>query len=249
MCGKHFFFSPQIANPQILGLLRYRNSANIFGVPVFNCKSAIDMINPKIAYPQISTKYCTILSKNSLRGSRLKNLLCTNLNFRNIYNICKEQKYVFADLQTTQKIRSANRKSATFFRRSANLTHHLSPQTCGFAICTFGNHVPSKPTIVVYHVPIHTMYPDTLSHNSPFRGNTFQYCPDTSFLLFIFPHCWTRLRILHSRKPITLRRHGHKRGEYQPVILAVSFSITFSWDAKAFGWYSEKMDRFVTTVE
>jgi hypothetical protein len=84
MYGKHFWFSPQIANPQILGLLRYRKSANIFGVPVFNCKSAIYMINPKIAYPQISTKYCTILSKNSLRGSLFLILLCTNFNFRNI---------------------------------------------------------------------------------------------------------------------------------------------------------------------
>jgi hypothetical protein len=71
------------------------------------------MINPKIVYPQISTKFCTILSKNSLRGL-FKNFIMYTFKFPQYIQYLQGKKYVFADLQITQKIRSANRKSATF---------------------------------------------------------------------------------------------------------------------------------------
>jgi hypothetical protein len=63
--------------------------------------------------------------------------------------------------QITKKIGSANHKSSKchIYGRSANLTNYLSLQIFGIAICeaylrtapvpTFGNHVPSKPTIVI----------------------------------------------------------------------------------------------------
>ncbi len=50
-----YFVSAQISNPQILGLILQSQSANFWGVPVR--KSQIRkfvMINPQIAYPQIS---------------------------------------------------------------------------------------------------------------------------------------------------------------------------------------------------
>ncbi len=65
-----FFYSPQIANPKILGLIPVSEVLKFLtcaGPQIANPQ--IFWINSKIAIPQISTKCYTTLSQNSLKSS------------------------------------------------------------------------------------------------------------------------------------------------------------------------------------
>ncbi len=88
------------------------------------------MINPQIANPQISTKYCTTLSQKSPKRFLCKRFISVQIWIRDLYAIRTKG----MNLRTFWSFKSANhnkhwdRKPQT----SANVTNYLSPQ---FAIC------------------------------------------------------------------------------------------------------------------
>ncbi len=118
--------------------MQIRNYLGI--IPLWQIRKFL-IINRQIGNPQISTKYCTALSQNSL------NKHFTNLNyFRALYTIYIREKIWYlricglAEVLNPQiwiKIGPAYCKSAKchICVRFANLTNYLSPKICGYAIC------------------------------------------------------------------------------------------------------------------
>ncbi len=127
-----YFYNPQIANPQIFGLIPQSQISTFLRQPSPQIANPqIFMIYLKIANLHIYKKCCTTLSQNSPK-SRFQTIvvLCTQFNQSIICYICEEKQYVFISRlaealspQITQKIRSANRKSPKchICGRSANL--------------------------------------------------------------------------------------------------------------------------------
>jgi len=81
----------------------------------------------------ISAKYCTTLSQTSPK-CRLANFYYEQILIEALYAIFVRRKGMY--LRTWGSFKSEKRKSAKghIYGRSANLTHYLSPQICGFAI-------------------------------------------------------------------------------------------------------------------
>ncbi len=95
------------------------------------------MINPRIANPQIFSKYCTTASQNSSNSHifKLIFLFCTYLNLLIIYYIFKETKSVFVDLLkfwSAKKLGPANRKPTNY---NLQITKKTGPATCKFTKC------------------------------------------------------------------------------------------------------------------
>jgi hypothetical protein len=139
----NFYKSLQIANLQILGLILLSQIRKFL-----RCASP-QIANPQIFMinPQISSKFCTFLSKNS-PSSRLFHRIFSYVQvwIREVYVIqyFARRKSMYLRTcgslspQITKKIGSAkNRKPAKchICGRSPNLTNYLSSQIFGFAIC------------------------------------------------------------------------------------------------------------------
>ncbi len=73
------FKIPLITKSQILGFIRYCNPQSFRGASPQITNPQMFMINPKIANPQVSTKYCLTLSR-VINVVFIKQNLWTNMN-------------------------------------------------------------------------------------------------------------------------------------------------------------------------
>ncbi len=120
-------FCSQMAKPQFLRLIplsQIRKFLRCASPQIAIAK--IFMIQPQIANPQISTKYCkTLCLKIVLKVTLLKWF----------FVLCKKEMYAeVLSPQIAKKIGSANRKSAKCHICDwfANLKNYISPHFCGF---------------------------------------------------------------------------------------------------------------------
>ncbi len=135
--------TPQIANPQTLGLFLQSQIPNFLW---FICKSRICKFLQN-----------TTLSQNSHKSNLLKRFLC------NVHSWIRALLYSWVivcwsfSTQITKKIRSANRKSVNLhWSLSTQITKKIgsvnpnpqSPQICGFAIC--GTYLRTAHLCMIY---------------------------------------------------------------------------------------------------